>query len=481
MRSANQGTQDEAGLTPVEALRVELVRVKQDKGLSLDAFAHDTQYSRSSWNRVLKGEGFPPREAIERLCSRRKLDPARLLGLWEAADTARRTHPAPGTQPQPQPQPQPGDAESVAPDTSPTAGTDTGAGAGAGEEEQAADAGAPAHDALATSPMRPAEAGVTDRQTPAGRDDAAANPAQRVPPATVPVPHSSPATTSVPPAGSARPEHAAVSGHVPVPAPAGAFAAAPAAAVPPTASASVVGEDIGVVRSAPVPVPRAGRRRKVPTKVLVLAGLVVVLVLGRWAAWPDHKENAGAPPTAGDRPTDTQPPADPTRATAGGSQTPNDDKPDSVGRSTTPAPATGTPGQGGLATTTPPPTATPNPPGTTPSGTTPAPTTTPSTGPSSPPATASAALGAEGRAACAHYRPNRRVILAEGMVGTNVAQVQCLLNHNYDYTLTEDSKFGPATTAGVKAIQRCSGITVDGKVGPDTWKYLDYPLAGCGH
>ncbi|MEU6935049.1 peptidoglycan-binding domain-containing protein [Streptomyces sp. 2RAF24] len=73
------------------------------------------------------------------------------------------------------------------------------------------------------------------------------------------------------------------------------------------------------------------------------------------------------------------------------------------------------------------------------------------------------------------------MILAEGMVGTIVAQVQYLLNHNNDYALKEDGKFGPATTAGVKAIQRCYGITVDGKVGPDTWKYLDYPVAGCGH
>lgn len=73
------------------------------------------------------------------------------------------------------------------------------------------------------------------------------------------------------------------------------------------------------------------------------------------------------------------------------------------------------------------------------------------------------------------------MILAKGMVGTNVAQVQCLLNHNYDYNLTEDGKFGTGTEAGVKAIQQCSGITADGKVGPDTWKYLDYPTPTCGH
>ncbi|MHA4772955.1 peptidoglycan-binding domain-containing protein [Streptomyces sp. MSC1_001] len=73
------------------------------------------------------------------------------------------------------------------------------------------------------------------------------------------------------------------------------------------------------------------------------------------------------------------------------------------------------------------------------------------------------------------------MILAKGMVGTNVAQVQCLLNHNYDYNLAEDGKFGADTEAGVKAIQRCSGITADGKVGPATWNYLDYPKPACGH
>ncbi|MER6916364.1 helix-turn-helix transcriptional regulator [Streptomyces sp. NPDC000594] len=80
---------EETGGQAGEALRRELLRVKRERGLSLDAFAHDTPYSRSSWNRVLKGQAHPPREAVVRLCARLRLDGDRLLGLWEAADAER--------------------------------------------------------------------------------------------------------------------------------------------------------------------------------------------------------------------------------------------------------------------------------------------------------------------------------------------------------------------------------------------------------
>ncbi|WP_426361700.1 peptidoglycan-binding domain-containing protein [Streptomyces sp. E-08] len=33
----------------------------------------------------------------------------------------------------------------------------------------------------------------------------------------------------------------------------------------------------------------------------------------------------------------------------------------------------------------------------------------------------------------------------------------------------------------VKAVQQGSGLTADGQVGPKTWKYLEYPMYGCGH
>lgn len=38
--------------------------------------------------------------------------------------------------------------------------------------------------------------------------------------------------------------------------------------------------------------------------------------------------------------------------------------------------------------------------------------------------------------------------------------------------LTDDGVFGPATTAGVRAIQSFFGLTQDGIVGPDTWRKL---------
>ncbi|MGW6564980.1 peptidoglycan-binding domain-containing protein [Streptomyces sp. NPDC054975] len=47
-------------------------------------------------------------------------------------------------------------------------------------------------------------------------------------------------------------------------------------------------------------------------------------------------------------------------------------------------------------------------------------------------------------------------------------------------TIKIDGACGSETEAAVKAVQRCSGIKVDGQVGPEAWKYLDYPRAGYG-
>ncbi|MFF7444408.1 peptidoglycan-binding protein [Streptomyces sp. NPDC008122] len=234
---------------------------------------------------------------------------------------------------------------------------------------------------------------------------------------------------------------------------------------------------------------------------IVFLALLVALLLGRWAVMNGSgKDDTATPPaTTESQPGDSsdtddadgaQPPAD-TPPPADGPTTDDDkaedlqaDGPAAPGDADSPAPGASSTGDDTAAPaqqapsdeTGSTPGTTPTAPAASPTRTAPAPTAAPTTSPASP-----ASLGAEGRTACAHYRPNRRVILAEGMVGTNVAQVQCLLNHNYDYHLDEDGKFGPATTAGVKAIQQCSGLKVDGKVGPDTWRYLDYPKPGCGH
>ncbi|MER6499186.1 peptidoglycan-binding protein [Streptomyces sp. NPDC001455] len=387
MHSEDQERKSTPTLRQTEALRAELLRVKEDKKLSLDAFAHDTQYSRSSWNRVLKGEGFPPREAIERLCARRKLDPERLLQLWQAAADARRAQQAPAT---------------AAPPDTPTSDE-------------------PAEDPDATTAPRPP---AQTHTAPGGTTPAQTGP---VPPATAPVPTAPPATTHVP--------HA---------------------------------------QDQPVERPAAEKKRNASTKALVLAGLVVALALGRWATLPDHKDTtAGSPPAAGDRPVDPQPSSNTT------SPAPNDDKPD--GQPKTPASTTDT---GPLtpdppSTGAPPPAEKPDAPGASSSdkATTPTPSRRPTAAPSAP---SSVPLGAAGRANCPH-KPNRNQVMAKGMVGSNVKQIQCLLNYNYDYTLALDSKFGEGTKTAVLAVQKCSGINADGQVGPVTWKYLEYPMSGCGH
>ncbi|MFD3999070.1 peptidoglycan-binding protein, partial [Streptomyces sp. NPDC058583] len=426
------------------------MRVKEDRKLSLDAFAHDTQYSRSSWNRVLKCEGFPPREAIERLCARRKLDQAHFLQLWETADAARRAHPAPAAQPQ---HDEPAGAEE--PRQATGSALDTG-------REQTVDVtgpeqGSPAAESAAVD--QPADAALSEAPEPASAPRA--------------VPDVPPAATSVPPAPSTPVERERTT------APAPALVPAPAAPAPTAA------EEVAVVRPLN-PTPHAGKKRRVSAKLLVLAGLVVVLVLGRWAALPDHKETAGPPTAADDRPTDTQPPAD-----AG--QAPNDDKPDG-GQPTTPS-SDGSTGTGAAERDTPssakvpapgetPPGTSPSaggpspgeqtPPGESPSAEAPATTATPTSPRTSAAPTTTAAsvpLGAEGRENC-NYNSDRTQTMAKGMVGSKVRQIQCFLKYNYDSALEIDGNFGSGTEAAVKAVQQCSGIKADGQVGPQTWKYL---------
>ncbi|SFC16950.1 serine/threonine-protein kinase [Streptomyces aidingensis] len=86
--------------------------------------------------------------------------------------------------------------------------------------------------------------------------------------------------------------------------------------------------------------------------------------------------------------------------------------------------------------------------------------------------------GAPGRKYCT-YAADRDRAWAEGHAGESVKEIQCLLNRNYGYGLDVDGIFGPLTDDAVRDIQRCSGIAVDGEVGPDTWGYLDNPKPSC--
>ncbi len=67
--------------------------------------------------------------------------------------------------------------------------------------------------------------------------------------------------------------------------------------------------------------------------------------------------------------------------------------------------------------------------------------------------------------------------LREGSTGNHVEQVQFWLNTlaQFDSSIpgiTVDGRFGPATTAAVRAFQRGEGLTADGVVGRQTWDAL---------
>lgn len=61
--------------------------------------------------------------------------------------------------------------------------------------------------------------------------------------------------------------------------------------------------------------------------------------------------------------------------------------------------------------------------------------------------------------------------IKKGATGDAVALLQKCLN-NYGYGLTTDGSFGAITDAAVRRFQHVAGITVDGVVGPVTWKYV---------
>ncbi|MGW9121757.1 peptidoglycan-binding protein [Streptomyces sp. NPDC055663] len=374
----NQGDNPPAQPLPeVTALLQALRQVKASKNLSLDAFTHDTGYSRSSWNRVLKGTAFPPRTAVERLCTRRGLDKEKLLGLWDTADQARRAQDA--------------------------------------QEE------APSEAAPVPAPAEPAQ-GVPDPTPPTAAPD--------------PVP---PTAAPDPAPGTATPKPAAVS---PAPAPSTPGPAAPAK-------------------------PAAAPRSRIKILALIAAALAALLLVGRWYSTYETENPTTTIEVGGDnRPDDDQPdqpvvdetPLPPKSSTAPTKTPTHDEKKnqdqDSTGEEDTNTKASrpSSPAKGET-----------------------------SSSPSAPASPSTAATpGAAGRASC-RYNWDRTQVMAKGMVGSKVKQIQCLLNSNYDYTLTVDGKFGESTDVAVRAVQRCSGLNPDGQVGPQTWKYLDTPMSGCGH
>ena len=74
----------------------------------------------------------------------------------------------------------------------------------------------------------------------------------------------------------------------------------------------------------------------------------------------------------------------------------------------------------------------------------------------------------------------KRQVLEVGSSGENVRKVQQRLIQ-YDYLDGEaDGKYGEATRDAVMLFQRRNGLTVDGRVGPDTAAALGVTLSSSG-
>ena len=68
--------------------------------------------------------------------------------------------------------------------------------------------------------------------------------------------------------------------------------------------------------------------------------------------------------------------------------------------------------------------------------------------------------------------------LREGMSGSDVAEVQSVLNRAGFSAGTADGVFGPRTREAVIRFQRRFGLTPDGVIGPATWRVLERFLLG---
>lgn len=70
-----------------------------------------------------------------------------------------------------------------------------------------------------------------------------------------------------------------------------------------------------------------------------------------------------------------------------------------------------------------------------------------------------------------YFPPYAGTVLQKGSKGTQVRLMQQRLKDR-GWSITADGDFGPATDSIVRKFQKEKGLTVDGKVGPATWKAL---------
>ena len=63
-------------------------------------------------------------------------------------------------------------------------------------------------------------------------------------------------------------------------------------------------------------------------------------------------------------------------------------------------------------------------------------------------------------------------LVVQGDTGFRVVDIQYLLNQQIGAGLAPDGIFGPLTASAVRKFQAICGITVDGKVGNQTWPRL---------
>ncbi|MFC8435121.1 peptidoglycan-binding protein [Streptomyces sp. NPDC057253] len=94
-----------------------------------------------------------------------------------------------------------------------------------------------------------------------------------------------------------------------------------------------------------------------------------------------------------------------------------------------------------------------------------------STAPSPPPTYTCRIARVDGRWS-AGINKGRTTEIGYGDTGADVAEAQCLLRRAGISPGGIDGMFGPLTLRAVKAFQQRAGLTVDGMLGPHTWKAL---------